>query len=168
MVPKLRRDIGFVQSIEPGGGIPRGYGVAWIEPGGWNAICFPYGIHIAMRWLRLLYEAVQIPRRTWWENRLFDASDLAYDRGVVIGKSMGTKIDGKQVFSKSQLNRHIAVAVGENNAVVREPIDEAWARGYRIGWEAALTKLEQLVDMDADERRKLIEAREAALETVGE
>ena len=152
-----------MQAIEPGQGIPRGYGVAWIEPGGWTAICYPFGLHIAVRWLRLLYEAVQIPRRTWWEKRLLDASDLAYDCGVVIGKSLGPKIDSKQVFSKSQLNRRIAVAVGKNNAIVREPLDEAFDRGYRIGWEAALTKLLEFADLSPEQRRKLIEKREAAL-----
>lgn len=156
MVPKLRRNIGIFQAVEPGEGIPRGWGVAWIEPGGWTAICFPYGLHIVMRWLRLLYEGVMIPRKTWWEKRLLDAGDVGYERGVVIGKSMGG-------ITREDCNKRIAVAVGENNAVQREPIDEAWARGYRIGWEAALVKIENLADMDADQRRKLIEEREALM-----
>ena len=131
---KLRINVSALQEIiNPGDGIPSWYGVAWIEPGGWNAVCYPYGLHIAVRWLMLLYHAVQLPRRTWWEKRLMDARDEGYDRGVVIGKSMVARIDDKQVFSRSQLNRHIAVAVDTANSIKRLPNDEAYKLGYRIG-----------------------------------
>ncbi len=146
----LRRDIGIFQAVEPGEGIPRGYGVAWIEPGGWTAICFPYGLHIAARWLRLLYESVRIPRRTWWEKRLLEASDVGYERGVHIGKLLGstTTIDDKHVFSRSQLNRHIAIAVDTANSIKRLPNDEAYRRGYRIG-QAELREQHEADDQDA-------------------
>ena len=164
MVPKLRIEVSMLKEIiSPGESIPSWYGIAFIEEPWGNAICYPFGIHIAVRWARLLYESIQIPRRAWWEQRLQAANLVGYKEGLEVGKAMGANIDDRQVFSKSQLNRRIAVAVGRNNEVIREPIDEAWARGYRIGWEAALTKIEEIADMDADERRKLIADREAAL-----
>ena len=133
----LRRDIGIFQAVEPGEGIPRGYGVAWIEPGGWTTICFPYGLHIVMRWLRLLYESVRMPRKAWWERRLIDAEAGGYERGLRVGKLVGSfevpRIDDKHVFSRSQLNRHIAVAVDTANSIKRLPNDEAYKQGYRIG-----------------------------------
>ena len=136
-LPGLRRDIGIFQAVEPGEGIPRGYGVAWIEPGGWTAICFPYGLHIVMRWLRLLYESVQMPRKAWWERRLLNAEAGGYERGLRVGKLVGSfevpRIDDKHVFSRSQLNRHIAVAVDTANSIKRLPNDEAYKQGYRIG-----------------------------------
>lgn len=158
MRPKLRIDVSPLKEVlEPGDSIPSWYGVAFIEEPWGNAVCYPFGLHIAVRWARLLYEAIQIPRRTWWEKRLMDASDLAYDRGVVIGKSMGTNIDGKQVFSKSQLNRHIAIAVDRNNAIARQPAEQA----FHDGWNAALAKIETFLEMDAETRAQTVAMQEA-------
>ncbi len=164
---RLRIKVSALQEVlHPGDDIPNWYGISWIEPGGWNAICYPFGLHIAVRWLRLLYEAVQIPRRAWWEKRLMDAGDLAYDRGVVIGKSMGTNIDGINVFSKSQLNRRMAVARDENNQVQREPIDQAFGRGFQEGWAGALDKIGELAGMDPDERLALAAQRASRIDAL--
>ncbi len=110
---KLRKEFSVQKQVIPGDAVPMWYGVAWVEPISGKAICYPFGVHIAVRWAKLLYYALMAPRRTWWELRFREVRDEGFWAGVKVARANPNPPDGKTVFSKSQLRRITAQESGK-------------------------------------------------------
>jgi len=70
-----------VREVLEGQEVPRGYGVAYIQPGGTSATCYPIPLNLIVRWSLLLWYALKIPRRTWWEKRFQEVRNAGYQQG---------------------------------------------------------------------------------------
>jgi hypothetical protein len=68
---------------------------------------------------------------------LHDVRSASFEAGWQAGQGHPV-IDGKRIFSKSQLNMRIAIARDEALAIERIPEEEAYDRGYKVGHAEAL------------------------------
>ncbi len=135
---KLRREVSFLkQVLGEGDEIPMWWGIAWVEPINGKAICYPYGIHLLVRWAYLGYFSIMAPRRTNWELKLRAVRDEGWEEGLIVGRRY-PEFDGVHVFNKAQVNVRIANAVSQANAIKRIPSDKAYEQGYRIGYAEAV------------------------------
>jgi hypothetical protein len=134
---KLRREVSFLkQALSEGDEIPMWWGIAWVEPINGMAVCYPYGLHLLIRWAYLGYFSIMAPRRTNWELKLRAVRDEGWDAGLEVGRRY-PDFDGVFVFNRAQVNVRIANAVSQANQIKRIPQDVAYKQGYRIGYAEA-------------------------------
>ncbi len=151
---KLRKEFNLMKQAIPGERIPMWYGVAWVEPIWSKAVCYPFGIHLLVRWAKLLYYSLMAPRRTWWEEKLHDARQQGFEAGRDFALA-NLNVDGKRIFSRSQLRRITA----QTNAQAR-----------REGYQEALDFISARLEADgksSKEVRTMLAAKRAEREQLG-
>jgi hypothetical protein len=92
--------------------VPRGYGVAYVEPGGTSATCYPIPLNFIVRWSLLLWYALKIPRRTWWEQRFQKVHAAGYQQGHDNALAV-YRPDGISIFTLQQVEQAVHSATAD-------------------------------------------------------
>ncbi len=88
--------------------IPQWYGVAYYDHLMRWSICYPFGVHLLVRWAHSLYWWLVWKRPQAWECELLEAankarkqaSEAAYDAGFATGKRVGIEIGYNTLYDE--------------------------------------------------------------------